>query len=91
MRYPQPVALLARLGVHLDHEGNGLGAVLLIDVILRIASISDGIGCRGLLVHAESESARDFYLHLISEFEPSPTDELHLVLLLKDIKRTLSL
>jgi GNAT superfamily N-acetyltransferase len=88
-RYPQPVAMLARLGVHRDHEGSGLGAALLRDVIQRVAAISDEIGCRGLLVHCESEAARSFYLHLIPEFEPSPTDELHLVLLGKDIKRTL--
>ena len=88
-RYPQPVALLARLGVHRDHEGQGLGAGLLRDVIARVAALSEEIGCRGLLVHCESEQARKFYLHLIPEFEASPTDELHLVLLLKDIKRTL--
>ena len=88
-RYPQPIALLARLGVHRDHEGRGLGAGLLRDVIARVAAISEEIGCRGLLVHCESEQARKFYLHLIPEFEMSPTDELHLVLLLKDIKRTL--
>lgn len=88
-RYPQPVALLARLGVHREHERRGLGAALLRDVIQRTAAISDDIGCRGLLVHAESEAARGFYRHLVPEFETSPTDELHLVLLLKDIKRTL--
>lgn len=88
-RYPQPVALLARLGVHHDHEGRGLGAALLRDVVLRTANIRDAIGCRGLLVHCESEHARDFYLHLIPECEPSPTDDLHLVLLLKDIRRSL--
>ncbi len=87
--YPQPVALLARLGVHRDHQRKGLGAALLLDVIQRTAAISDDIGCRGLLVHCESEQARDFSRHLIPEFEPSPTDELHLVLLLKDIKKTL--
>lgn len=87
--YPQPVALLARLGVHRDHERQGLGAALLRDVIQRAAAISDDIGCRGLLVHCESEQASDFYFHLIPEFEPSPTEELHLVLLLKDIKKTL--
>ena len=88
-RYPQPVALLARLGVDLEHEGRGLGAGLLVDVIARVAALSAEIGCRGLLVHAESQVARDFYLHLVPEFEQSPTDELHLVLLTKDIKRTL--
>jgi hypothetical protein len=43
-----------------------------------------------LLVHAESEQARGFYEHLIPEFQPSPTDPLHLVLLLKNIRRTLA-
>ena len=70
----QPVALLARLGVVERHQGQGL---------------SDAIGCRGLLVHAESQQARGFYEHLIPEFERSPTDPLHLLLLLKDIRRTL--
>ena len=88
-RYPQPLALLARLGVAIEHEGRGLGAGLLADVISRTAQLGAGIGCRGLLVHAESPQARDFYLHLIPEFEQSPTDDLHLVLLMKDIHKTL--
>ncbi len=88
-RYPQPVALLARLGVHVAHEGRGLGAALLRDVVLRTAELGRAIGCRGLLIHAETEAARDFYLHLIPELEPSPTDQLHLVLLMKDIRHTL--
>jgi GNAT superfamily N-acetyltransferase len=87
-RYPQPVALLARLGVDTHHEGQGLGAGLLQDVFARVIELSDEIGCRGLLVHAESTGARDFYLHLVPEFEQSPTDDLHLVLLMKDIRRT---
>jgi hypothetical protein len=89
-RYPQPVALLARLGVDIRHEGHGLGVALLQDVFVRLASLSSDIGCRGLLVHAESAEAKRFYLHLVPEFEPSPTDELHLVLLLKDIRKTLA-
>jgi len=88
-RYPQPVALLARLGVDVRHEGRGLGAALLQDVIARTHALGEEIGCRGLLVHAETADARDFYLHLVPEFEPSPTDELHLFLLMKDIRRTL--
>ena len=88
-RYPQPVALLARLGVSQHHERRGLGAALLQDVIARTAAVGREIGCRGLLVHAETPQARDFYRHLIPEFEPSPTDELHLVVLMKDILRSL--
>ena len=92
-RYPQPVALLARLGEDERHECQGLGAALLLDAITRVASLneaslSDVIGCR-VLVHAESEQARGFYEHLIPEFERSPTDPLHLLLLLKDIRCTL--
>ncbi len=87
--YPQPVALLARLGVDHRHERRGLGAALLRDVIARAADLGTHIGCRGLLVHAESDTARDFYLHLIPEFETSPTDPLHLVLLMNDIHHTL--
>ncbi len=87
-RYPQPVALLARLGVHLDHEGRGLGAALLRDVLLRLVAVGTEIGCRGLLIHAETNDARDFYQHLIPEIEPSPTDELHLLLPMKDVLRT---
>lgn len=89
-RYPQPVALLARRGVDVRHEGCGLGAALLQDVFARLLEMSDEIGCRGLVVHAESSEARDFYLHLVPEFEESPTDPLHLVVLLKDIRRTLA-
>ncbi|MFV0317062.1 MAG: N-acetyltransferase [Microthrixaceae bacterium] len=89
-RYPQPVALLARLGVAFDHEGHGLGAGLLQDVIARAHALGSEIGCRGLLVHAETAEAKSFYEHLVPEFEASPTDPLHLFLLMKDIRRTLS-
>lgn len=85
--YPQPVALLARLGVHSDHEGHGLGSALLADVIRRAATVGDEIGCRALLVHCETDEARSFYMHLAPELEPSPTDDLHLTLLMKDLLR----
>jgi GNAT superfamily N-acetyltransferase len=88
-RYPQPVALLARLGVDAEHEGRGLGAGLLADAIARLVGISEDIGCRGLLIHAETDEARQFYLHLVPELMPSPTDDLHLVLLMKDVRHTL--
>ena len=88
-RTPLPVALLARLAVHVDHEGRRLGAGLLQDVFARLSALSGDIGCRGLLVHAESARARAFYLNMVPEFETSPTDDLHLVLLMKDVRRTL--
>ena len=88
-RYPRPLALLARLGVHVDHEGQGLGAALFCDVLVRLATVADEIGCRGLLIHAESMEARQFHRHLVPEIEQSPTDELHLALLMEDVLETL--
>ena len=88
-RYPQPIALLARLGVDVDHERRGLAAGLLQDLFARLLTLSEDIGCRGLLVHAENDDALGFYRHLIPEFDLSPTDDPHLVLLMKDVRRTL--
>lgn len=87
--YPQPVALLTRLGVDIRHERQGPGAALMKDMFHRLVELSSVIGCRGLLVHCETTAAKWFYLHLIPEFMPSPTDELHLYLLMKDIRKAL--
>ena len=57
------------------------------DVIRRAAALGNEVGCRALLVHCENIEARDFYLHHAPEFEASPTDELHLTLLMKDLLR----
>ena len=87
-RHPIPVVLLTRLGVDVRAQGIGLGAALVRDALLRVAAAADVIGVRALLIHAESDRARAFYEH-IAEFEPSPTDPLHLILLMKDLRRAL--
>src|SRR6266436_6232414 len=63
-----------------------------LQVFPSLGSSSGRIGCRGLLVQAESAEARSFYL-LGPEFEASPTDDLHLVLLMnvKDRRRNSAL
>ena len=86
-RYAQPVALLARLGVHQGHEGQGLGWGLVQDVLIRAAGLMGDIGCRGVLVHCETAEARNFYLHHVPEFQQSPVEPLWLVLLSKDLLR----
>lgn len=48
------------------------------------------IGCRDLRIHAESEAAQELHLHLIPELETSPPDDLHLVPLMKDARKTLA-
>jgi hypothetical protein len=87
-----PILLLCLLALGLTSamRVKASGAALLADGITRVAGLSDAIGCRGLLVHAESEQARALYEHLILEWEHSPTDPMHLVLLLKDIRHTLN-
>ena len=87
--YPQPIALLTRLGVDIRHERMGLGAAMFTDMLHRLVDLSPQIGCRGLLIQCETDDARRFYKHLIPEFEPSPTDPLHLYLLMKDICKSL--
>ncbi|MEX2375077.1 MAG: GNAT family N-acetyltransferase [Dehalococcoidia bacterium] len=86
-RPPIPVILLARLAVDRSQQGMGLGAALLKDALLRAVSASGEIGARAVLVHAKDEEARQFYEHF--DFEPSPTDPLHLLLLMKDIRALL--
>lgn len=85
--YPIPVIVLTRLGVDVEEQGKGLGKALIKDALQRVATASSEIGIRALLIHAESEEARAFYLH-VAEFEASPTDPLHLFLLMKDLKAT---
>lgn len=81
---PVPVVILARLAVDESHQGRGVGRSLLQDALLRSAGAARAVGIRALLVHAHEE-ARDFYLRF--GFEPSPTDPLHLILLMKDVAR----
>lgn len=81
---PVPVILLSRLAVDRKAQGSGLGKNLLRDTILRSVEASDIIGVRALLVHALNDTARAFYAHF--DFEPSPIDSLHLLLLIKDAR-----
>jgi len=83
-RHPVPVMLLARLAVRLDWQGRGTGRALLRDALLRTLQAADIAGIRAMLVQAKDEAARQWYLRW--NFEPSPTNPLHLFLLLKDIQ-----
>jgi len=84
---PVPVVILARLAVHSDHQGKGLGRSLLQDALLRAATAAESVGIRALVAHAE-EGASGFYDRF--GFESSPTDPLHRILLMKDLRQLLS-
>lgn len=82
-RHPVPVMLLARLAVHQEWRGRGIGAGLLKDALVRTARAADFAGIRAFVVHAKDDQAQEFYEHF--GFQPSPSDPLHLFMLLKDI------
>jgi GNAT superfamily N-acetyltransferase len=84
---PVPVILLSRLAIDAKEQDKGLGAQLLRDAIARAVAAAEIVGVRALLVHALHEHARAFYAHF--DFEPSPTDPLHLLLLIKDARALL--
>jgi GNAT superfamily N-acetyltransferase len=84
-RHPVPIMLLARLGVSTAWQGRKLGAGLLKDAMRRTLQAADIAGIRAFTVHAKDDAARRFYEHF--GFVPSPTDALHLFLLLKDVRQ----
>jgi GNAT superfamily N-acetyltransferase len=83
-RHPIPIMLLARLAVSKEHQGKGIGPALLKDALLRTLHAADIAGIRAFAVHAKDEEARSFYEHF--DFVASPTDPMHLFILLKDVK-----
>lgn len=87
-RYPVPVMILARLAVSKSRQGQRLGAGLLKDALLRIVGAADLAGIRAVAVHAKDDSARAFYERF--DFERSPTDPYHLLLLMKDVRAILA-
>ena len=83
-QHPVPIMLLARLAVSQDYQGRGIGQALLKDALLRTLRAADIAGIRAFAVHAKDNVARAFYEHF--DFIASPSDPMHLFLLLKDIR-----
>ena len=81
---PIPVVILARLAIDRSCQGRGLGRALFRDAAMRVAAAADTIGIRGIVVHAISPVARDFYLAL--GFDPSPLEPMTLAIALKDVR-----
>jgi len=84
---PIPVVVLARLAVDRKYQEQGLGRALFRDAARRVAHAADTIGIRGIVVHAISAEAREFYIAL--GFDPCPEDAMTLVVTLRDIRATL--
>lgn len=86
-RHPVPVMVLARLAVSSRWQGQGVGAGLLKDAMLRTLQAADIAGIRAFVVHAKDDDARGFYERY--DFTPSPSDPYHLFILLKDVRASL--
>jgi len=83
-RHSVPIMLLARLAVSWACQGRGIGQALLKDALLRTLQAADIAGIRAFAVHAKDDEARAFYGHF--DFIESPSDPMHLFLLLKDVR-----
>ncbi|HET9677890.1 MAG TPA: GNAT family N-acetyltransferase [Solirubrobacterales bacterium] len=80
---PVPILVLARLAVDRNHQGRGVGWSLLQDALLRCSVVAESVGVRAVVAHAK-EGASSFYDKF--NFECSPSDPLHRILLMKDLE-----
>jgi GNAT superfamily N-acetyltransferase len=87
MPEPIPVIILGRLAIDKNFQNQRIGSHLLKDALLRILTISDNVGVRGVLVHAISEKAKQFYLNY--GFVESPIEPMTLLLSINQLKITL--
>lgn len=58
--YAVPGALLARLGVSLNFQGNGIGKKLMSDALTRVVSLADEWGCAAIVTDPSDDRARTF-------------------------------
>ncbi len=81
---PIPVMVIGRLAVHRRLHGQGFGASLLRDALMRTASAAEIAGIRAALVHALDEEAAAFYRR--HGFLASPMDPLVLMMPLATVR-----
>lgn len=81
---PIPVVVLGRLAVDQSVQGKGIGRALIKDAGQRVVQAADAIGIRGMIVHAVSHEAKEFYERV--GFEPSPLEPMMLMITLKDLQ-----
>ena len=62
------------------------GSLILADAAQGALMGARAVGARALIVHARDQRAAEFYGQF--GFVPSPSDSLHLALLMKDLRKT---
>jgi epoxyqueuosine reductase len=83
-----PAILLRRLAVDTPEQGHGLGEAVLVEALSRCLQAADTMFARAVLAYAPTARARAFYERY--GFETSPTDPKHLVVRMKDIRKSLA-
>lgn len=71
---PLPILLLGRLAVVKRYHNQGIGQALLRDAMLRAVSVAVEAGVFAVLVHALTDSAKQFYLSRLYTI-PFTTDD----------------
>jgi GNAT superfamily N-acetyltransferase len=84
-RLDVPVVLIGRLAVDQGAQGQGLGALLLVDALRRSVQISEQVGIRAVEVEALDDAARNFYLKF--GFRSLLDDSRHLFLPMHEIRK----
>jgi GNAT superfamily N-acetyltransferase len=87
-RHPIPLMILARLAVARAWAGKRIGSGLLKDALARTLAAAEIAGLRAFAVHAKDDEARAFYERF--DFIASPSDPMHLFVLLKDVRALIS-
>ena len=86
---PVPGFLLAKMALHKDLHGQGLGGELLLDALSTIIEASDRGGGRVIVVDAINESAGRFYQHY--GFKPVKDVDQRLVMTVADARKSLGM
>ncbi|MCE2812112.1 MAG: GNAT family N-acetyltransferase [Planctomycetaceae bacterium] len=84
-RLDLPLVLIGRLAVDHTVQGQGLGALLLVDALRRSLQISEQVGIRAVEVDALDDAARNFYLKF--GFRSLLDDPRHLFLPMHEIRK----
>lgn len=84
-RLAVPVLLIGKLAVDRRVQGQGLGALLLVDALRRALQISEHVGIRAVEVDAIDDAARKFYMKF--GFRSLLDDPRHLFLTISEIRK----
>jgi GNAT superfamily N-acetyltransferase len=87
--YPIPVQLLARMGVHQDYQGHGLGGDLLLAALLTATRAAELVGVRAVVTHPLNRGLTGFYSRYGFKAFVDPNYDLAMYILMKDVRRTL--